>query len=530
MTSAQQQNTPKPASIGAYLALVVRRRWLVGSFALVIWALASAASLVIPAKYRSETTILIEQPKVQAQIVPPAVTTDLQQQLQSLTEQILSRTRLSQIMDSFHLYGKQPDQPASEAMIQRMQKDITIDLVTTPGHSDQLSAFKVSYSAGNPQLAQEVAGQITSLFIAENLKNQQQLAEDTTSFLDSQLADARADLERQEKSLGEFRSKNLGELPEQMQGNVQILGGLQSRLDAATEALNTAEQQKLYLSSLVTQSTAAGNKGDSGVPASPAATSLDQQINKLKSDLATLSTRYTPQHPDVQRVKAQIASLERLRQQTEKDVASGKQDSGALSTTPSTAISPVAQLESQQKANELEIANRKKEITSLENQIEQYQGRLNLTPIREQQLADVARNYDQSKANYESLLEKKLQSQMATELAKREQGEQFRIIDPPNLPQKPYWPNRLLFSAGGLLTGLVLGFAIAFLIETAEARIYREQDLQDLATLPVLVTIPSLQTASEVQAASVRRRWEYVAATVMLLVVPVVTAFIGLKR
>src|SRR5262249_14519334 len=159
---------------------------------------------------------------------------------------------------------------------------------------------------------------------------------------------------------------------------------------------------------------------------------------------ADLTARYTPEHPDVVRLREQIANAEALQRQAATAPANARTSSSqSRRYRNDPARSSFAQLESQLKANELEIANRKQEVKTLESEIEQYQSRLNLTPIREQQLADVSRNHEQSRANYESLLAKRLQSGMATDLAKRQEGAQFSIIDPPSLPQKPYWPNRL---------------------------------------------------------------------------------------
>src|SRR5262249_28694056 len=424
-TRTQDPENSSPR-IGYYLDLVVQRRWSVILSGFAIWTIALAASLLVPAKFRSETVILVEQQKVLPQYVTPNVTIDLQQRMQSLTQQILSRTRLVTIMDALHLYGKQPNNAASDEMVQRMRQDITIELIKSSGRGDELSAFKVSYSAPTPALAQAVVGQITSLFIEENLRSQRQLSEDTTAFLDNQLPEARKDLERQELLLSEFRSKYLGELPEQLSSNVQILSGLQSRLQSATGALHQAEQQRLYLASLISHSKSLPHRespeGEDNSASAGPLSALDDQIDKMQAELADLSARYTPQHPDVVRLKEQIANAEGMRRQQGAEVKTGANPAptaGIHSRNGGQQISPMAQLESQLKANELEITNRKQEVKTLEVQIEQYQARLNLTPIREQQLTDVARNHEQSRTNYESLLAKKLQSGMATDLAKR---------------------------------------------------------------------------------------------------------------
>jgi polysaccharide chain length determinant protein (PEP-CTERM system associated) len=519
--------------MGRYVAIVSRYKWLLIASAFACWAAALTVSIVLPAKFRSETVILVEQPKVLTQYVPPNVAIDLQQRMQSLTQQILSRTRLTQIIDTFGLYGKKPGQPVSDDLLQRMRNDITIDLTKSSAHGDELSAFKVSYSAPRASLAKDVVGQITTLFIEENLHNQQQMSEDTTAFLDNQLSEARKDLEHQEQLLGEFRSKYLGELPEQLSSNVQILSGLQSRLQSATGGLHQAEQQKLYLVSMIGQAKVDQQSTTEDDSSSPAAgdASLDEQISKMKADLADLTARYTPEHPDVVRLREQIANLEALQRQAVTAPANAKTASSqSRRNRNDPARSSFAQLQSQLKANELEIANRKQEVKTLENEIEQYQARLNLTPIREQQLADVSRNHEQSRANYESLLAKRLQSGMATDLAKRTEGAQFSIIDPPSLPQKPYWPNTLQFSLAGLALGMMLGLAGVLLKETLDPHIYTEQEMRQWIAIPVIATIPPLLTVSEQHQRSRNGKFEVVAVALIAVAVPALTLIAYLRR
>jgi len=183
----------------------------------------------------------------------------------------------------------------------------------------------------------------------------------------------------------------------------------------------------------------------------------------------------------------------------------------------------LTQLQSQFKANELEITNRKQEIAAAEKQIAQYQARLNLTPIREQQLEEVTRNHDQSRTYYESLLAKKLQSEMATDLSKRQEAGQFRTIDPPTLPQKPYSPNQLKFSAAGLFLGLLVGLMALALKETIDGRIYGEEDLSRWVTVAVIATVPPLPTSIEQKQNAQRRRVEIAVASALVMLVPLLT-------
>jgi capsular polysaccharide biosynthesis protein len=166
----------------------------------------------------------------------------------------------------------------------------------------------------------------------------------------------------------------------------------------------------------------------------------------------------------------------------------------------------------------MEMQNRQKLVTQLETQIEEYQTRLKETPVREQQLADLTRDYDMSRANYDSLLAKRNQSELATSLEKRQQGEQFRIIDPPSFPMKPYKPNRLLFGLGGLLAGIFVGVAAIALSEILDGHIFHESDFKKLVSAPVLAEIPPLPTRLETVQQRRRLRYEWIGATAMSIV------------
>jgi len=530
MTDLDTLSNSPARTLQDYVRIARRRRWWLILPLFFTWAIAMMAAWFIPPKYRSETVIIVEQQKIPEQYVVPNVSIDLQQRLQSMTQQILSRTRLLGIIDAFHLYKNGQKASDPDPLVEQMRNDIKIDLVQAPGRPWELSAFKISYSAPTPALAQEVTEKLSSLFIEENLRNRQQLSEDTTQFLENQLEQARRNLAAQEERLRDFKTRYLGELPEQLQTNVQILSGLQSRLQAATESLDQANQQKLYLQSLLTQyktlrTQLAVRRGDSAL--NPV--SVDEELEKLRAQLADLSSRDTPKHPDILRLKKQIADAEALKQQMDAQTISTKSDDSLdavgrpQSLSDLQAISPMLQVDGQIKSNELEIANRKQEIRRLEAQIEEYQARLNLTPVREQQLAAITRDHEQSRTNYESLLNKKMQSEMATNLEKRQEGEQFRIIDPPNLPEKPYSPNRLKFSLLGLIAGIVLSSGLTALIEMTDARVNTEDDLLTVTPVPILVAIPLLQTPDELEKHNWHARLQLAVAFLLITAIPAIT-------
>jgi succinoglycan biosynthesis transport protein ExoP len=492
---------------------------------LVGWAIGTSLGFLLPAKYRSETVILIEQQKVPEHFVEPNVTADLQQRMQNIGQRILSRTRLLKLIDKFNLYNVHTVHSDPDVLVGKLRKDIEIELIRTDGRRDDLSAFKVSYAAPAPQLAKDVTSELTSFFIDEDLRTRQQLSEDTTSFLSSQLEDARRSLAEQEQKLREFRGKYLGELPEQLQGNLQILGALQAQLQAATDSLTQAEQKGLYLRSQIGQYQVSSGGGKVG--AAVDGMTLDQQLELLQSQLREASSRYKPVHPDILRLKAQIAGLETQKanapqQPKDNGVVTADGDAGARAAVQENSA-PI-EWKAELTANDFEIANQKAKVKRLEEQIGQYQGRLNLTPALEQQAAAVTRDYEQSRTYYDSLLAKKLQSEMATNLEKRQESEQFVVIDPPQLPQRPYTPKRLALALGGLGAGLALGLALVVLLELiVTPRIYRESELAEFSRAGFCLAIPTLATGKELSRRARFRFLEAFAGLAVCVIVSVVT-------
>jgi len=516
-------------SLDEYWAIVRRRRWYILLPVFVCWAVVWAVSWLVPSTFQSDALVLVEQQKIPEQYVVPNVTVNLQDRLQSMTQQILSRTRLQSTINRFHLYETRRRLAFAQAEdpVEQMRKDITIELVEAPGRTGQLTAFKIRYSAGSPQLAQQVNSELTSLFIDENLKSQQQLSESTTTFLENQLKDARSKLEEQEAKVRAFKASHFGNLPSQMETNVQILGGLQSQLQSIQRALDAANQQKLYLESLQQEyqsiQTSLGN-GDS-TATSPDA--LNTDLLDLRHKLQEARSRYTEDHPDVVQLKDKLSKMEKLKQDIDSEITANQQpakttsdvDPGAALQVQHGSTSPMMQIQSQLKANGLEIQNYQQREKKIEADIATYQARLNLTPETEQELADISRGYEESKANYDSLLQKQNQSQLATSLEQTQQGEQFRILDPPSLPARPSAPNHLLISIAGLLLGFAVGAVLTAFLEMTNVRVRQEKDLEDAVPLKVLIGIPHLDAPGEGRFRVLFRGIEIVAAVVMVILI-----------
>jgi succinoglycan biosynthesis transport protein ExoP len=484
---------------------VIRRRhmyFLIPFFLgwLVVWSV----SWVLPSRYKSGTLILVEQPSMPKDYVTPNVTDDLQARLASITQQILSRTRLLHIIDSLNLYADKRGRLNPDELVDRMRKDIEIALVFDEHHT-AITSFNIYYSSHDPHVAQQVTSELTNLFISENLELRQQKSEDTTKFLEQQLETARQNLAEQEEKVRVYKDQHLGELPSQLTSNVQILSGLQSQLQNEEDGLNADRQQNAYLQSMLGQSREMRRttKSGDGTPVGIAA--LDQQLDKLKAQLADLSSHYTDRHPDVRKVKDEIAKVEKMREQALADLkasaattSDGNNPSGSAPTDlDSTDGAATIQLQGQLKANQIDMTNKEHEIAALRGKIDDYQRRLNDEPAREQQFADLTRGYEQSKANYDDLLKKKNSSEMATSMELLQQGEHFLMIDPPSLPLKPDFPNRLKFCGMGLGIGLALGVALAGGAEFLDDRLYDEKALKQLIPVNVISEIPPITSPQE---------------------------------
>jgi polysaccharide chain length determinant protein (PEP-CTERM system associated) len=531
MAEEPDEQTSGGLDLPRYLDLIRRRHihFLVPVF--VGWLIVWGASWILPPRFKSVTLILVEESTMPKNYVTPNVNDDLQDRLQSITQQILSRTRLLVIIDKLHLYAERGAKASPDEKVDLMRKDIDIELVRD-AQKNQITAFRVSYQARDPHIAQRVTSDLTELFIDENLKVRQQQSEDTTRFMESQLETARTNLAAQEAKVREFEGQHEGELPTQQASNLQILGGLQSQLESEQGALNTAKQQRVYLQTLIEQTRAARGtpRGVEGTPTGLAA--IDQELDRLRAKLADLSSHYTDRYPDVQNVKAEIAKTERMRSEfiaEQKNRSSaGRQVNGDTAQRDATDVPESAamlQLRGQLQSNQAEIGNREQAIATLKARINSYQERLNAGPASEQQLADLTRGYEQSKVDYDDLLKKKNESVMATSMELMQQGERFRVLDPPSLPLKPDFPNRLKFCGMGLGIGLALGVVVVGTFELLDDRLHSENGIKALLSTVIISEIPNVASIRDEQKAKRRMALGWAMAALVVATILAGSAF-----
>jgi polysaccharide chain length determinant protein (PEP-CTERM system associated) len=478
----QRELTPQD-----YIAML-RRRWLlIVTLAVLGPVFAYGVSKLIPNRYKSQTLVLVSQPTVASDLVKPVDTSDMSQRLASMQQQILSRSRLEPIIRHYGLFPNDANRKPMEYLVAELQKaiEVTPIIPMAETRANNLPGFYVNVTLSNPNTAQQVCTTITSMFIDENVHLRQQHSEDTNQFLAQQLTEAKAKLDDQDGKLAAFKTRNFHGLPDDQKNNLDLLTGLTSQLDAATQALARAQQDKGFAESMLSQQVAAWQAAQNGT----GGVTPEEQLAPLQTELARLQARYTDDYPDVVKAKRDIAALK-------KKIADSENQTSNDSLAPSKSrVEPqqIAQLRAQIHTFDQVIAERSKEQDQIKKQISVLQARVESSPMIEQQFKQLTRDYQTALEFYNDLLKKRDQSAMASDLERRQEGEEFRVLDAPNLPDQPSFPNRRLFALAGLVGGMGLGLGLAYILEMQDTSFRTERDIEVSLRLPVLAMIPSIK-------------------------------------
>lgn len=473
-----------------YLSILRRRIWWLIVPALLGPVIGYGVALKLPARYTSQTLVLVEEQKVPDTFVKPVVTEVLDERLATMQEQILSRTRLQPIIERFALFSDQSKLSLDEKIdLMRKATEITPVKPDFGNPRAALQGFYVSFTSSDPRLAQQVCGELTSMFMEENLRSREQRAQGTTTFIGGQLEDAKRNLDEQDSKLADFKKKYLGQLPSEDQTNFSMMQSLNSQLDATTQALSQLQQSRTYTEAMLgTQLQAWQNlQGSTGAGvANP--DSMEQQLSKDQTELSDLLSKYTETYPDVVRLKHDIEQLKAKMQEAGKAPKPAVKEQ-RIGTEPA----QVQQLRAQLASLQLAIRDKEKQQARIQQQIQVYQSRIQLSPVVEEQYKQLTRDHETALEFYNELLKKRNQSEMATDLERQQEGEQFHVLDPPNLPERPTFPKRPLFAAGGMGGGLAIGVILVFLPAFIKKQVRNEKDVLFYLQLPTLTTLPDLE-------------------------------------
>jgi polysaccharide chain length determinant protein (PEP-CTERM system associated) len=470
---------------------VLRKYWWIPTLStLLLGALGFVATRVLPKKYTSSTSVLVEQPVVPADYVKPVVTVDLNDHLASMKAQLLSSSRLQPIIDKFNLFPDKRAKVPMGVLVDDLEKSVDVELLQPmSGAIDrQPPGFRVAVTFDNPHVAQQICQEITSMFMEQNSKRRMEQATDTTEFLSGQLEQAKVKMDAQDTRLAQFKRQYLGSLPEEEQANLQLLTGLNTQLEAATQALNRAQQDKAFSETMLNQQEANWKLLQNGQQNPD---TQEQQLASLQDQMTVLLTRYTPEHPDLIKLKAQIEDLKkRMSEQLAVSAAANP------SQTKTHEAPQVQQLRAKIKQDEVSIAELTRRQTQIQDQIRVIQGRVQSSPMVEEQFKELTRNYQAATEFYNELMMKRANSAMATELEHQQQSETFRVLDPPSYPSSPSFPKLSIFVGGGFGAGLALALGVLFVLAMLDKAIYTEWDVEKCLKLPVLVSVPRLDVAA----------------------------------
>lgn len=474
---------PIPMEPKYIIDLVIKRRWIVIVPFFLAMIVGIALAIKLPKVYEASTLILIQPQRVPKTYVQSIISTDPSERIGTLSQQVLSRTNLEKLIAEFKLFrGPEYSNMYMEDKLENIRERISINVKRDRQGND---AFSISFQDKKPKTVMNVANALASYFINENLKIREAQAVGTSSFLDAELQTMKKRLEEVEAQLKNYRESYMGELPEQLDSNLRILDRLQARLGENQQSLS---QAKIRLVALQNEAVAIKNQSTTVIIGQPN-NDEPSDIIQMKSHLDSLLNRYTPRHPDVVRLKARISEME-AKAQRAAESHPVETDGGESSQNQTVLLPPEYRIqysEIKQEIKRLELS-----IEDTRKQIAIYQKRIEITPKREQELLSLRRDYENINTAYDSLLTRKLESEIAVNMERKQKGEQFRVLDPAILPQKPVKPNMKKLFILIVGAGLAFGGGIVFVLEYMDNSFKRPEDIEKVLKLPVLCSIPQI--------------------------------------
>jgi polysaccharide chain length determinant protein (PEP-CTERM system associated) len=521
------QERDEAFSPGYYIDLVFRRRWLM----IIPFCLAMIVGIILvftlPRIYQAGTLILVRPQRVPEKYVSSIVDSDIESRINTISQQILSRTNLEKVIKQFNLFSE----PGQEKMfmedkIAGLRKRIEIDVART--RRKDADAFSISFNGTVPEQVMRVANGLATFFIDENLKVREAQAVGTSNFLDDELVTMRKRLEGVEQQLKDYRKQYMGELPDQLETNLRILDRLQMQLNDKQESLRDEKSRRSAIEGQIAANRKFLTGSGSGVSEEGDSVSLEQ----LRAQLAALRASYTDSHPDVIRLQDKIADLEERYKSGELN-ASGNLPAQASADPAVLMVRKSLDEQARQRYQAgLEIRNLEVEIANIEGQIKDHQQRVERTPQHEQELLTLQRDYNNLKESYNSLTNRKLEAEIAVNMEKKQKGEQFSIIDPARLPEKPVSPDMRRLFLMVLAAGLGLGAGLVILLDFFDSSLRRPESLEADLGVPILATVPKIYQPGDIRRKKLNRLLTAVSlfAAACLLTGFAVLVFNGVER
>jgi polysaccharide chain length determinant protein (PEP-CTERM system associated) len=497
----------EPRPIGDFKEILKRRKWIIILPAVIVFLIAAIVAFALPPVYRSTATILIEEQEIPKEYAMSMVTSYVEQRIQTYNQLIMSSSRLIEIINRFNLYADLRKRRTIEEVIEEMRNDIKFQTISpqvidrrTGRRTAATIAFSVSYEGEKPNVVQQVANVLASLYLEENLKVREEKTAGASRFVEEELARVQGSLAAQDAKIAAYKQKHINSLPELSQMNLQELDRLERTIEQSEIQLRSVKEREGALQTQL-----------AGISPLLAAPDKDR-LKELRAKLVFLKTRYSDQYPDMIKTKAEIAELEARLHVSGKESPPDKPDNPAY-------ISIATQLSSAQ----LEIDSLKKQIAVAEQKKEEYRQRIQSGPRVEEGYKALMGERNNLQAKYDDLMKKHMETQVASELEKEQLAERFTLIDPPRLPEKPVRPNRPAVLLIGLFLGIGSGVALVFLKEFMDQSVRSVEAFTRATGLTVLASIPEILTFQEI--ARTRKRRVAVVISILLLIIVGVLVF-----
>jgi succinoglycan biosynthesis transport protein ExoP len=464
-------------SIKQCLEAVKQHGHIVFLASLLLVILSIVGTSLLPNVYRATTTILVDPQKIPEKYVSSTITSDPNARMNTLTQQVLSSSRLQEIIDKDNLYPELRKKKSREEVLDLMREKTTIELKQSPEPEQGLSSFSISYEDNDRMLVALITNQLASSFIDWNLKVRQQQALGTTQFLSSELQQAKEGLEEQESQLEAFKMKHAGATPDELNGNLQALSRLQADTQSNIDAISRLDQERILLTQVKSMElqTAPITERER----------LLQEKRRLESECWNLKRQFTDTYPDVIVVTEQLKNVD-----------------ARLVTT----LAPKDSAESYDSNTQVRLAlidkelqRHKQQLAELKQQMQTYQWKVDSVPVLETQLVKLTRNYEVSRQNYQSLLDKRFSAGMSEELERQQQAERFTVLDPAKTPEKPVRPKRLPIMAGLLVAAFLIPAGTVLSIHFLGGSIRSEVEVREMLPLKIQVlgTIPPITSTAD---------------------------------
>lgn len=506
------------------------------------------AAMFWPATYRSKGTILIEQQEVPVDIVRSMVSSYADQRIQVITQRVMTSENLFRIIERYGLFAGERRTTAREVLIDKVRSNIDFKMISADvvdprqGRPTKATiAFSISYDHRSPVVAAKVANELTTLYLNENVASRKQLADDTTSFLSSEAERLSKQIAELETGLAEFKEKNPDSLPELKDMNLQFIARAEDQMRELDSRIRALDQQVVYLDAQLAQLT----------PADQIYTSTGERVLSpadrlkiLRSDYARASALYAPDHPDVVRMKREIAGLEsqvgknvsasdiaRDLEKARGELAAARERYGpehpdvvklervvsAIESSAGATITAEADAEGADNPAYIQVKAQREaamnERTSLQasragvaKRINVLEGNLMQAPNVEREYRALARDLDNAQMKYGEVRQKQMEAKVAQNLEVERKSERFTLIEPPMVPEEPVSPNRKAILALGLVLALGAGVGIVFLLESLDSSVRNRRDLETLLTVPPLAVVPWMDTPRDRRRRAVRHR------------------------